>query len=105
MESRELVYIERYKLAEIRVKQLKGYYIHVLIFILVNLVIVFININNLNEGESYFQWHNFITFSIWGAFLLIHTGSVFIPNFIFGTQWENRKIKEFMEKERRGESS
>jgi hypothetical protein len=99
METNKFLHKERYMLAEKRVKQLKGFYTHTLIFILVNLVFVFINIENLNEGESYFQWRNFITFSFWGIGLLAHAASVFLPNLIFGKNWEDKKVKEFMDKE------
>lgn len=99
METNNFIHEERYKLAAKRVKQLKGFYTHLTIYILVNLVFVYINIQNLDEGESYFQWRNFITFSFWGIGLLAHAGSVFLPNIIFGKNWEDKKIKEFMDKD------
>lgn len=99
MEKKELLHEERYKIAAKRVKQIKGFYTHSIIFVLVNLVIMYINIQNLNEGESYFQWHNFITLAFWGIGLLAHAGSVFLPNLIFGKHWEENKIKEFMDKD------
>ncbi|WCO00722.1 2TM domain-containing protein [Psychroserpens ponticola] len=90
---------QRYQIAEKRVKRIKGFYTHALIFTLVNLVFVYINIQNLNDGESYFQWRNFITFSFWGVGLLSHAGSVFLPSLIFGKNWETKKIKELMDKD------
>jgi hypothetical protein len=99
METNRLIDQERYMLAAKRVKQLRGFYSHLMVFIIVNLIIVFFNIKNLNEGESYFQWHNFITLMFWGIGLLAHAASVFLPNIIFGKGWEARKIKEFIEKE------
>ncbi|WP_179336549.1 2TM domain-containing protein [Winogradskyella ludwigii] len=90
---------ERYKFAAKRVKQLKGFYTHLTIYIIVNLIFVFINIENLSDGESYFQWRNFITFSFWGIGVLAHAGSVFLPGLLFGKNWEERKIKAFMEQE------
>ena len=68
--------------------------------IIINIMIVIININDLKEGESYFQWHNFFTAFFWGIGLVAHGLSVFMPNCIMGQNWENRKIKEFMEKEK-----
>lgn len=99
MENNTLLEQERYRLAAKRVKQLRGFYSHLMVFIIVNLIIVFFNIQNLNEGESYFQWHNFITFMFWGIGLLSHAASVFLPNIIFGRGWEARKIKKYIEKE------
>nr|WP_321228453.1 2TM domain-containing protein [uncultured Psychroserpens sp.] len=99
METNEFLHKERYRLAAKRVKRIKGFYTHLLIYIIVNLVFVYINIQNLSEGESYFQWRNFITFSFWGIGLLSHAGSVFLPSLIFGKNWEEKKIKDLMDKD------
>ena len=99
METNEFIQKERYKLAAKRVKRIKGFYTHALVYILVNLVFVYINFQNLDAGESYFQWRNFITFSFWGIGLLAHAGSVFLPSIIFGKNWEEKKIKELMDKD------
>nr|WP_321223050.1 2TM domain-containing protein [uncultured Psychroserpens sp.] len=99
MDKNEFSHKERYQLAAKRVKQIKGFYTHALIYVLINLVFVYINFQNLDEGESYFQWRNFITFSFWGIGLLAHGASVFLPNIIFGKNWEEKKIREFMDKE------
>jgi hypothetical protein len=80
------------------VKKLKGFYIHLTIYILVNLLIVFINIQNLKPGESYFKAENFITLFFWGIGLLAHGMSVFVPQFVLGKNWEEKKIRELMEK-------
>lgn len=90
---------QRFELAKQRVKKIKGFYIHLLIYIVVNLLIVFKNIENLESGESYFQWHNFITFTLWGIIIIINALTVFLPNFILGSNWEVRKIKEIIEKD------
>lgn len=90
----EIKYLEAKK----RVKKLKGFYTHLTIYILVNLLIVFINIQDLKPGESYFRWENFITLFFWGIGLLAHAMSVFVPQFVLGKNWEERKIQELMEK-------
>lgn len=92
----ELKYHEALK----RVKRIKGFYTHALIYLVVNTMIVIINIQDLEPGESYFQWHNFITLFFWGIGLLSHGLSVFLPTMILGQNWEERKIKELMEKEK-----
>jgi len=90
---------QRYKIAQKRVEKIRGFYNHLIIYLVINALIVYFNINNLEDGETYFQWRNFITFSIWGFFLLLHAASTFIPNFIFGVKWEERKIEQFMNEE------
>ncbi|WP_299781775.1 2TM domain-containing protein [uncultured Formosa sp.] len=91
---------ERYERAKKRVRRISGFYRHTLIYIVVNLVLVLINIKNLDPGESYFQWKNFITLGSWGIGLLAHGVSVFLPTLVIGKNWEDDKIKELMEKER-----
>ncbi|RRQ46999.1 2TM domain-containing protein [Chryseobacterium sp. SC28] len=90
----------KYLEAKKKVKRLKGFYTHVLIYVLVNLLIVFINIQNLKPGESYFKPENFITLFFWGIGLLAHGTSVFLPEFVLGKNWEARKIQELMDKEK-----
>ena len=70
------------------------------VYILVNILIFFLNVNNLEQGESYFQFKNFMTAFFWGIGLLAHGLSTFLPYFILGKDWEERKIKELMEKEK-----
>lgn len=90
----------RYYEALKKVKRIKGFYTHAFVYLIINLIFVVINIQNLDEGESYFQWHNFITAFFWGIGLLAHGLSVFLPGMILGSDWEERKIKELMEKEK-----
>lgn len=90
----------RYLEAKKRVKKLKGFYSHLTIYLLVNLLIVFINIQDLKPGESYFQYKNFITLFFWGIGLAVHGLSVFVPQFVLGKDWEERKIRELMDKEK-----
>ncbi|WP_055437592.1 2TM domain-containing protein [Lacinutrix algicola] len=90
---------QRLDRARQRVKKIKSFYTHLLIYIVINLIVVFQNIENLEPGESYFQAHNFITFTLWGIVIIIHALTVFLPNFVLGSNWEERKIKEIMEKD------
>jgi uncharacterized integral membrane protein len=91
----------QYEAAQKRVKKLKGYYVHLLVYVLVNIFIFIINIKNIKPGESYFAWHYFTTLFFWGIGLAAHTFSVFVPQFVFGKEWEERKINEFLEKQKK----
>lgn len=95
-DKNEIKYLEAKK----RVKKLKGFYIHLTIYVLVNLMIVLINYQDLKPGESYFKLENFITLFFWGIGLLAHAMSVFVPQFVLGKNWEERKIRELMDKEK-----
>jgi uncharacterized integral membrane protein len=91
----------RYEVAVKRVKKLKGFYTHTLVYIVINIMIIIINMQNLEPGESCFQFKNFLTAFFWGIGLLVHAMGTFIPYFILGKDWEERKIKELMEKDKK----
>ena len=88
-----------YEMAVKRVKKLKGFYTHLLVYILVNLFICVLNVRDLKPGESYFRLENFTTAFFWGIGLAAHGFGVFVPEIILGKNWEERKVREYMEKE------
>lgn len=90
----------RYQEALKRVKKIKGFYTHALVYAAINLMILIGNIQYLDADERFFEFHNFTTAFFWGIGLLAHGLSVFGPNLFLGKQWEERKIKELMEKEK-----
>ena len=87
----EIKYLEAQK----RVKKLKGFYIHATVYVLVNLFIIADNVKN---GMDLSDMNNYWTAIFWGVGLLGHGLSVFLPTFILGKNWEEKKIKELMEK-------
>ncbi|MFY7742508.1 MAG: 2TM domain-containing protein [Flavobacterium sp.] len=91
----------KYQEALKRVKKIKGFYSHLLVYIVVNIMIIVVNIQNLSPGESYFQYKNFFTAFFWGIGLVAHGFSVFVPQWFLGNNWEERKIRELMEKDKK----
>lgn len=89
----------QYEKALKSVKKIKGFYTHAIVYFVINIMIVIINIQNLESGESYFKLENFFTAFFWGIGLVAHGLSVFGPQIFFGNNWEERKIKQLMEKE------
>lgn len=92
---------ERYLKASKKVKKIKGFYSHLLVYIVVNIIIIVVNIQNLSPSESYFQYKNFFTAFFWGIGLVAHGFSVFVPQWFLGKNWEERKIKDLMEKDKK----
>lgn len=90
----------KYQEAVKRVKRIKGFYTHAAIYVVVNIMIVILNIQDLEPGESYFKIENFFTAFFWGLGLLTHALSVFLPNILLGSNWEEKKIKQLMEKDK-----
>ena len=87
----------KYDRAKARVRKIKGFYKHLSVYIIVNTIIFIINIYNLSPDESYFEFKNFTTLIFWGLGLSIHAFTVFAFPYIFGKNWEEEKIKKFMD--------
>ena len=87
---------DEYKRARKRVEDLKGFYIHISVFTIVNLTLFLINLLS-TPGTWWFYW---ITV-FWGIGIIWHAFGVFIGDRLLGKEWEEKKIKEYMEKEKR----
>ena len=85
---------QRYFQAKKRVEEIKGFYGHLASFILVNIFLFVLNIVT-SPNELWFFWPTFG----WGIGLLFHGMKVFGYSPFFNKDWEERKIKEYMEKE------
>lgn len=95
---------KRYLKAQKRVKEIKGFYWHLFWYIAVNIFISFGgSIGHIISGGSISELHfNFGMFSVWifwGIGLFFHWFGVFGRHFTFSKSWEERKIKEFMDKD------
>ncbi len=92
---------ERYALAYKRVKRIKSFYIHALVYVLINAFIIFRNYyGGTHNNENFWTWVNFNTALFWGIGLLAHGLSVFGSTIFFGQNWEEKKIQEFMDKDK-----
>lgn len=85
---------QNYIKAKERVKELKKFYSSLTIFIIVNLFLILCNY--MTNGLSY-PWFLWVTVW-WGIAIAIHGLKVFGFNLILSKDWEERKIKEIMEK-------
>jgi hypothetical protein len=91
----------RYELAYKRVKRIKGFYIHALVYVFVNAFIIISSYNRSELGsEVFFRWETFSTALFWGIGLVAHGLSVFGRDLFFGSDWEEKKIQEFMDKDK-----
>lgn len=89
-----------YKAAHKRMKDIKGFYVHLLVYLLVNIALL-IGITNFKGLEnSQFEVSNFYTALFWGIGLAAHWVNVFGPGMILGKKWEEKKIRELMDKDK-----
>ena len=93
MEDQEL-----YKKASKRVKEIKGFYAHLLIYILVNGGFFLLKGLVWYIGDHQYGWTPAF---FWGIGLTIHGIVVFGKNMFLGPKWEERKTREIMEKMKR----
>jgi len=89
---------DRYQEAKKRVEAIRGFYLHLVSYIVVNVALVIINLLTSTE-YLWFIW----PLIGWGIGLVIHAFSVF--GGFWGKSWEERKIKEIMEKDQRSGTS
>lgn len=87
--------VEKYQRARRRVMAIKGFYIHLFFYVVVNIGLFLINIL-ASSGHLWFFWPLFG----WGIGVAAHGFSVFGILGLFGRDWEERKIKEILEKEK-----
>jgi hypothetical protein len=90
-----------YLRAKKRAKEIKGFYIHLLIFSLSTPIIVAVNLIFVPS----FHWFWFSVLG-WGLGLFFHWMAIFgFEKFGFTKDWESKKIKELMEEDRRKSES
>ncbi len=88
-----------YYIAYKRVKRIKGFYIHLLVYVLVNLFLIVSQIVEAHSSTILFKMPTYATAFFWGIGLVGHGLSVFGTLYFFSSKWEEKKIKEIMDKE------
>lgn len=83
--------------AKKRVEQIKGFYIHFGIYILIN---CFILINIYLNTYNFWQWQYFITLFAWGIGVVFHAAKVFGFRLLFSKNWEEKQIQKYLDKDR-----
>ncbi len=93
---------EKFKRAKKRVEELKGFYIHLTVYLVINsFIVVNILIRSWSGGDAFWQFGTFFTPFFWGIGLAFHGFKVFDYNPILGKKWEERQIKKYIEKDKR----
>lgn len=84
----------RYQRAKEKVGEIRGFYTHALVFALVMAGLAYVNYATTPE----FYWVVFPLLG-WGIGLLAHAMRTFNLFPFFGKKWEERKIREYMDKD------
>jgi len=94
---------EKYKKVQKRVHEIKQFYKHFSIYLLINLVFIgrriYIDISNGDAIiDAFTAVSNYSFFFWWGIGLIIHGILVFGAPKFFSKDWEKRKVEELMNK-------
>ena len=81
----------KYQKAKERVEAVKGFYIHLTVYVVVNLILFSINMIVSPDGLWFF-W----PLMGWGVGVALHALRVFGAGRWFGADWEEKKIDELM---------
>lgn len=96
---------QSYIRAQKRVKDIKGFYTHLIVYISVNIFISGVIFYGLTKsGDSFSEiisnFGLYSTWLFWGIGVFFHWLGIFgFKSLGLGKDWEERKIKEYMEKE------
>ena len=93
---------ERYLRAKERITELKEFYIHLIVYVVVNL---FLSITQIIDGitedksvtEIFSDMGIYGVWLMWGIGVCFHALNVFGSQTLLGENWEERKIKELMD--------
>lgn len=88
-----------YKRVRKKVREIRGFYYHLVCYCIVIPILIFVNLRFTPE----FYWFPF-SMCGWGIGLLFHSMEVFGYMPFFNKDWEARKLRELMEKEKEKES-
>ena len=86
---------EKYQRAKNQVDEIKGFYGNLIAYVGVNLFLLFINLK-YSPNHLWFFW----PLLGWGFGLLFHGFKAFNYTPFLGKNWEERKLKEFMDQEK-----
>lgn len=90
--------------AEEKVKNIKGFYFHLIIYLVTNIawVIVLAAIGEMSSYTKYGFWgmgYGQLSMALfWGIGLFIHWLFIFGKNMSISKKWEDKKIKEILNK-------
>lgn len=96
---------EAYLRAKLKTEKLKKFYSHLGTFAILFIALHgYKIIRRVSAGHDFFDvlaemsigslwWY-------WAIALLLHAAQVFLPNILFGADWEARKMKEYMDNDK-----
>lgn len=95
---------KRLERARKKVGAIQGFYKHFAVYLLVNITLLIVKAVTLEPNEEFFEFGTFSMAFFWGIGVMFHAFGVFGTSLVLNSNWEESKIQEYMEKERRNGS-
>jgi hypothetical protein len=83
----------QYQAAKKRVEEIKGFYMHLGIYLVFSLAMLAIN-EIATPDQTWYYW----PILIWGAAVAVHAFVVVTENRLLGPEWEDRKVRKLLRK-------
>ena len=98
-------YNDKKERAKKRVEELKGFYKHLMVYIMVNIMITtIIVVSHMYNGADFidalWDFGSISTWFFWGIGVFFHGLKVFSFNPFFNKDWEERQIQKYMEEDK-----
>ncbi|MCX2720280.1 2TM domain-containing protein [Lentiprolixibacter aurantiacus] len=92
---------EKLKRAKKRVDEIKGFYIHLTVYLVINtFIMVNIAMQNFGNENEFWSFPTFVTPFFWGVGLAFHALHTFQARTFLGKKWEERMIQKYIEKDK-----
>ncbi|MFI1772325.1 2TM domain-containing protein [Thalassobellus citreus] len=92
---------ESYIKAKEKVKSIQIFYIHLVGYIIIVMLLLFNIYIAAGPYRNFFVWFDIWVIVAWTVFIILHGRNVFKGKRIFNKSWEERKIKEHIEKQQK----
>ncbi len=91
---------EKLKRAKKRVDEIKGFYVHLAVYLVVNtFILINIALQHFGSGGDFWSFPTFITPVFWGVGLAFHAVHTFKGGSLLGKKWEERMIQKYIEED------
>ncbi|MGY0407295.1 MAG: 2TM domain-containing protein [Polaribacter sp.] len=104
--EREFTKEQQYVLACKRVEKMSKFYKHLTTYIVINIFLTAIFIvGDIDDGDTFYEafsnYHNYKIWVYWGLAIVFQALNVFGIPLFFSKSWKERKIRQYMEEEKR----
>ena len=106
----KIVNLSKYERAKLKVASIRGFYNHVVVYIIINVLlfllrdkftVVLISKNAIGDANflDWINWNVYGTSIVWGGILVIHAIKTFSNFTLMLAKWEQRQIEKYVKED------